>query len=182
MKTTLQKGLVALIVCLFFGVSLAQTDLPKNNETGLFSFEKVVQQPNGNNQELYRRLISWVNKYYKNPKEVIKEQNDASQELLIAHRFKIFNIPEKGAKTDAGLVEYKLRVTCKDGRYRYELTNIQWKQTSSFPIERWTDPKYSKGHPEYASYLKQVEEQVTIILDALQKAMAETGANVKADW
>jgi hypothetical protein len=182
MKTTLQNGFFLLICCLIAEVSFAQTEMPKSTETGLFSYEEVVQQPDGNKQELYRRLITWVNKFYKNPKEVIKEQNDAAQELLLAHRFKIYNVPEKGAKTEAGLVEYKLRITCKDGRYKYELTNIQWKQTSSFPIERWVDPKYAKGHPEYASYLKQVDEQLRIILDALQKAMSEAGANVKADW
>lgn len=182
MKTSLQRLIFLLFFAPFANQLSAQNDIPKSAETGLFCYEEVVQQPDGNKQELYRRLMTWVNKFYKNPRDVIKEQKDESQELLIVHRFKIFNIPEKGPKTDAGLVEYKLRITCKDGRYRYELTNIQWKQTSSFPIERWVDPKYAKGHNEYASYLKQTDEQIRLILEALEKAMSEAGANVKADW
>ena len=182
MQNTLKTTLFALAFLLGLSSFLAQNDLPKDPDTGLITYTEVVNQADGNKQELFRRLAIWVNKYYKNPKDAIKEQNTETQELLLVHRFKIFNIPEKGNKTDAGLVEYKLRIACKDGRYKYDLTNIQWKQTSSFPIEKWQDPKNTKSHPEYASYLKQVDEQVKLILADLKKAMSEAGGKANADW
>ena len=69
-------------------------------------------------------------------------------------RFKIYNAPDKtGLKTDAGLVQYTITLAVKEGRFRYELTEFNWKQLSYYPCERWMDTKSQTHLPVYNDYL-----------------------------
>ena len=87
-------------------------------------------------------------------------------------RFKIYNAPDKtGLKTEAGLVQYTITLAVKDGRFRYELTEFNWKQLSYYPCERWMDTKSQTYLPVYNDYLTQVDGYVKDLVAKLHEAM-----------
>jgi hypothetical protein len=173
---------LSLPALLFFASPLKAQDYPIDENTKLISYSEVVKEDNINKDLLYRRLLTWANAFYKNPREAIREQNDATHDVLCVHRFKIYNIPAKGPKTDAGMVEYRMRVWCKDGKYKYDVTGINWKQTSNYPVERWLDKKAPGYKAEYESYLKQMDEEIKKVIESLTEGMSKGGASPNTDW
>ncbi|HKR04873.1 MAG TPA: DUF4468 domain-containing protein, partial [Bacteroidia bacterium] len=116
--------------------------MPVNTETKLISYNKVVPVDSIDKNELYQRALNWANTFYKNPTDVIREKDPAAGKIVCKHRFKITNPPRKdGFVKDAGLVIYTLSLQFKDGRYKYDLTEINWKTISYYPIEKWMDTK-----------------------------------------
>jgi hypothetical protein len=157
--------------------------LPVNSETGLISFDGVMDISGINKDGLYERAMKWAQGYYKNPNDVLREKDPAAGKMVIKARFKIYNpADKKGLTTDAGDVMYTLTLQFKDGKYKYELTKCTWMQASAFPCERWNDtasPSYKK---EYAHYLTQLDAKASEVLLALKKVMTASGEGKKDDW
>lgn len=157
--------------------------MPVDDKTGMITYTKVVESPGLSATQAYQKGLAWAMKYYKNPTDVIRERDSLNNSMLCKARFKISNPPDKkGFATDAGLVMYTLKVQFKDGRYRYELTEINWKQTSHYPAERWMDTKNQMYKSEYAYYLQQTDTEVKEVIKSLEKAMQEKEAAKSDDW
>lgn len=180
------------IVCLFIlltaSFSKAQITsapkLPVDEATKLISYNKVKEVANVSKDELYKRALNWANTYYKNPTDVIRENNREEGKIVCKARYKIMNpADKKGFATEAGVVMYTLNLQFKDGRYKYELTEINWKQQSYYPIEKWIDTKSAAYKPEFDFYLKQVDDSTKEIISSLDKALrTNTVSDKKDDW
>jgi hypothetical protein len=157
--------------------------MPVNESTKLISYQSVVDEK-GNKDELYKRMMNFVKANYKNATEVLKVQDEASGEIEVVHRFKIFNPANKeGIKTEAGIVSYTLNVKLKDGKYKYEISKINWKQASYFGIEKWMDKNAPSYQANYDFYLMQTDEQIKELEGKLTAAMKITAEKDKnADW
>jgi hypothetical protein len=180
-----------LCICALAVTSMAQKNkepimipsLPVDNETGLYSYVKVVEVPNTSKDELYNRAFAWANLYYKNPGDVIREKDPANGKMVIKARFKIFNEPDKkGVTTAAGDVMYTLNLGFKEGKFRYEVTKINWQQLSYYPIERWKDTTVTSFRPEYAYYLKLTDEKINEVTKDLEKKVTAPPKVKKEDW
>jgi len=77
---------------------------------------------------------------------------------------------------------YTLTVEFKDNAWRYEITNMNWQQTSAFPIERWMDTTSPSFSPNYPYYLTQTDEELKKVESSLKKAMASDLKTIKYDW
>src|SRR5688572_20912351 len=88
---------------------LAPVSLPVDSITRLITYEGVVPVKGVSNEVLYKRALEWFHAYFKNPTEVIRE-NDSTKGVIVGKpRFKITNPPDKnGLKTDGGHVQYTL--------------------------------------------------------------------------
>lgn len=156
--------------------------MPVNAETKLVSYSKVIPVDSVDKNELYYRALTWASTYYNNPTDVIREKEASVGRIVCKHRFKITNPPNKdGFEKDAGLVAYTLTIQVKEGRYKYDLTEINWKQVSYYPIERWMDIKAAGYEKEYEYYLKLTDENVKKIITDLEKAMTVSTKKVKKD-
>lgn len=173
------KTVIATLSLLSATISLAQDakrvipDIPVSPDSKLITYTKVVTAAGESQSELYKRAINWVNIFYKNPADVLREKDSVSGKIVCKHRFKIVNEADKktGFIKDAGLVQYTLNLQFKDGRYKYELTEINWKQLSYYPIERWMDSKAAGYAKEYDYYLVQADETAKKIVADLEKGM-----------
>jgi hypothetical protein len=127
--------------------------------------------------------LKWFRSYYKNPTEVIRENDSVEHKITGKPRFKIYNLPDKeGTKTDAGIVQYTITVVSREGRFKFEVTDLNWKQASNYPIERWYDkdlPSYSKAYDEY---IRQTDAAVRSAIADLKKAMISDKPVKKDDW
>ncbi len=157
--------------------------LPLDSTTALYTYSNVVMVTGVTKAELYKRAMDWANIFYNNPNDVIREKNAEEGKLLIKARFKISNeADKKGVVTQAGDVMYALTLNFKDGKYKYEITKINWQQISYYPIERWNDTSAATFKPAFAYYLKQTDENIKKIVADFQKKIAESAKAKTSDW
>jgi hypothetical protein len=182
----MKKSIVALWLIGQSFVSLAQKDQPvtpfpisMDTITGLITYQGVVEVAGVKEDELYHRINDWFHSYYKNPNEVIRENDSIKFSITGKPRFRLLTPADKeGEKMVEGtsVVQYTITVAARNGRFRYELTAFNWKQLSYYPCERWLDTKASSYQPVYNDYLEQVEknsrETVSSLKNAVMKAKA----------
>lgn len=162
------------------GEQIVAPDMPISASTSKISYSKVVETT-GNAKALKEKSLKWFHSYYKNSSSIIKSNTESE---LIGHpRFRILNPKsKKGVQTTAGIVEYFIKIYLKDGRYKYEITDFNWKQTSKFPIEKWMDKESATYKQSYAFYLQQVDEYAAKTIASLEKAMSAQAEAKSDDW
>ncbi len=176
------------LLLLTTATSLAQNStapkMPVDEGTKLISYNKVSGVTGVSKDELYNRALTWANTYYKNPNDVIREKDMNEGKIVCKARFKIMNPPDKkGFSAEGGVVQYTLNMQFKDGRYKYELTEFNWKLPSYYPIEKWLDTKSAYYQPEFDFYLQQVETTAKEIASNLDKSMrANPVTDNKDNW
>jgi len=189
MKNCFRQSL-ALFFLLNACIVSAQTKEPFDPErmaieanTKLFIYLEVVLVPQVSAPKMFTRGINWFNKFYKNPTDVIREIDTLRGTIDGKSRFKIYNPPDKkGLRTDAGNVEYSIQLGCKDGKFRYKITDINWKQTSYYPIERWMDTKSQTYNSAYLYYLEETDSLIHEITRNLESFMKTPPLEKKDDW
>lgn len=148
--------------------------LPVDSITHHITYEAVVEVPNAKADLLYKRALAWFNSHYPNPKEAIRENDSLKFKIVGKPRFKIYNPADKsGLKTDAGLVQYTITVACKDGRFRYEISEYNWKKSSYYACEKWMDTKDQYYDPAMADYLNQLSSYTSDLTKSLREAMSK---------
>ncbi len=179
---------IASIQCAVLSAQAPATPkMPIDEVSKLITYTDVVEEPAMNKDTLYNRSMRWFKSYFKNPLEAIKKSDAEARIIEGGYRFTIKR-PEPGSKkqpapmVDAGLVNYKLKVMCKDGKFKYEVTSMSWKQTSYYPIERWMDTEAKTYDPNFALYLQQTDEFVKSMIKSLETFIETDPAVKKDDW
>jgi len=135
----MKKLLLLLFVSSLFTVNAQEFEVRKliieegsNASKGTFEYMKpmMVLEVEGTPTELYNKAINWVNETYKNPEEVIKGKVEG--DYLRLDGFKS-NLTQQSAlgMTYYYDVRYTVKLNFKDGRFKYEITNMEWYQPSS---------------------------------------------------
>lgn len=177
----MKKIVVLLTVVLsgFFAVAqknpvVAPYSVPVDSITKKITYEGVVEVKGISAKELFNRAHNWFMTFYKNPNEVIRSIDSVSFKIEGKPRFRLSNPADKeGTKTDAGITQYLITFIAKDGRFKYELTEFNWKQLSYFPSEKWLDMKSPSYTIAYNDYLQQTDKQALEVIAALKKAVTE---------
>jgi hypothetical protein len=151
---------VALIVT---GLSIAKEvvppKMPVNAETGRFQYQEVVTVEGATADELYSRAKGFIPDAYKSAKAVLDFDDPGSRRLVARGSFEIPYM------TAAVLVEHKLSIEAKDGRYRYILDQFVgvWPKGSKPLEDKWLrDSKLAA----------RTAEQCEALVDALKSAMS----------
>jgi hypothetical protein len=175
-----------LFLISFAGIAQKKSNssLSVDSTTHLITYGEVVQAANVSADIFYNRALTWFRNYYKNPGEVIRTNDIAEHKIVGKPRFKIYNPADKeGLKTEAGLVQYTITVSARNGRFKYELTEFNWKQNSYYKAERWMDKKDQSYTKAYDDYLKQVDEYVRALIADLKDSMVnEKPVKDKDKW
>lgn len=144
--------------------------MPVDKTTGEVTYEGTVETK-GTKAEVYKKALNWFKAHYKNPAEVIREQDSVGGKITGKARFKIFNEDKKGFRTDAGLVMYSITITAMEGKFTYQITKINWKQPSYYGIEKWMDKASKMYLKVYDFYLYQTDQEIASVITALKNAM-----------
>ncbi|MBW6490042.1 MAG: DUF4468 domain-containing protein [Lentimicrobium sp.] len=172
---------VALFVNLFSSVAQdAPLGYPVDKDTQLITYQDVIPMA-GTADELYIRCIEWINTQYKNPADACRVRNRESGVIEILHRFELLN-DEEGDRLKAGSVNYTLKLEFKPGRYRYTLSDLTWKQTTRYPVEKWMDKEDKMYSHVYDSYLVQVNRQATELIKSLKAGMEPPVVKQEEKW
>lgn len=153
--------------------------LPVDSISKKITYEKVVEVKNTPADQLYSRIHDWFKTYYKNPTEVIRENDSTKFRIVGKPRFRMSN-PEIGKDE---LVQYTITVAARDGRFKYELTDFNWKQISYYPCERWMDVKAAGYSPAFNEYLINLDKSANEVIGSLIKAAThEKAVKDKDNW
>ncbi len=99
----------------------ANTDSAASHQNdSLIFITKVIAVEGVSKTELFERARAWFATAYKNSKEVLQVSDKESGELIGKSNFQVI------AKTVdvTGYVDYDIKVTTKDGKYRIEMSNF----------------------------------------------------------
>jgi len=145
-------------------------DLPIDERTNLVTYQDVVKQE-GTPQVLYDRALAWVKKYYKNTSEVIKNADAEKCVLDLRSSVRIFSKQKDGTTMAKNIVYYSFKLECREGRYRYTITNFKERATAAAPIENWfkTDSPY--WSPSQYEWLIQIDSQIKELINDLEEGM-----------
>lgn len=145
-------------------------DLPIDERTHLVTYQDVVKQE-GTPQVLYSRAKAWVKKYYKNTAEVIKKDDAEKCVLHLRSSVRIFSKQKDGTMMQKNIVYYNFRLECREGRYRYTITDFNERATAAAPIENWfkTDTPY--WSPSQYEWLIQIDGQIKELINSLEEGM-----------
>lgn len=164
------KKLFVLSVVLFSMIA-AKAQVPVDPDTKKIVYRDVVTME-GNKDSLYNRAMAWINSFYKNPQSVTTMRDPENGVILCAHRIAMKETDADGnVMTSNVIVEYKLKIEAKEGRYRYTFDEFRKKDVSMFPLERWLDKADPQYTPKCDEYLSQVDTQIKEIIISLKKGM-----------
>jgi len=170
---------IVLLIVSYSSISYSQ-ELPIDENSKLITYTEVVNTE-GTADAIFSKVHRWFFAYYKNPHNVVKES--ANNKISARPRFKILNPPDKkGVQTMGGIVLYTFTVMVKEGRYKYVITNIEWKQNSKFPIERWTDKSSPSYKTKYNFYLTQVNDEINKTLTKLKASVSQAPKKAEEKW
>src|ERR1017187_1320653 len=172
-KTVFIAGLLIIGTNLVKAQDAVVPVMPVDNETKLISYTAVKEIKGVSASELYKRAYKWVNTFYKNPTDVIRSADSVEGKIVGKARFMIYSDLKAQPKIDGGLVWYTIRISAREGRYKYEITSLNWKQNSYYAIERWQDTKSPSYMKVYDSYLIQVNDYVNDAISKLNAAMLQ---------
>jgi len=173
-------SLILIFTFKSYGQNTEVIDMPRNPETGMITYQEVVQEE-GIKDTLFNRGSAWLHKFFSNPWEVTKVRDQASGVIRGQHQFRLYDIDESGIKIDAGMILYNFKLEFKDNRYRYTLDNFVLKAASRYPVEKWLD----KVSPEYTAknegYLRQIDSYVRNEFVKSLKDGMKPGVKLKKD-
>ena len=158
-------------------------NLPVLVDTKVITYVEIIPVPGIHGMEVLTRGLNWFKSFYKNPTDVIRSVDSISGKIEGKARFKIYNpADKKGLRTDAGNVEYSIMLNCKEAKFRYFITGMNWKQASYYPVERWQDTTAQYYKKAYDYYLEQADSTVHGIIENLKSFMTKPPAEKKDDW
>ena len=162
----------------------------KAQENNPISFSEVVKVDSTRlAADLFPQAKMWFVEAFKNSKAVI-QMEDLNNKTIIGNA----SIPYSsrfliGSGTTVGKITYQISIACKDGRYKYDITNFihEGKSMSFGYLTTAEDPKNKFGptgtrikvHKE----MKDIAEREAIILiNALKSFMSQNKVSTKEDW
>lgn len=191
-------SLIAFLFIHFQGVSQNGVPvMPVDNSTNKISYTEVVTVDSASPADLYSRAREWFAKTYKSSKNVL-QMDDKDAGKLVGNALLQVYYKALGAQHDGGNINYTISIYLKDGRYKYEITDMYHtgpitsagKQKDYGPLELFvndqrTYPFMSKKAVQKISnsYLAQVDEYMNSLISSLKADMRKaSGAGNKNDW
>ncbi|MFM9946077.1 MAG: DUF4468 domain-containing protein [Bacteroidia bacterium] len=162
--------------------SYSQQTIPVDEETKQALITEVIEVSGATQAELYDRAMVWINKFYPNPTGFIQSKDPATGEIVGKAQFRITSTDKKGTESFDGMVGYTIKLNFKDGKFKYEISKINWKQASYYDVSKWMNTKDQYYKEVYQGYLQQTNTYFDNLKADLKKAVKSPPAKKKDDW
>jgi hypothetical protein len=198
------KTLFTLLLCLCAALAHAQVadtvKLPIDPTTKRITYASVVQVPGASQAELYTRAKLWFAGAFNSAKDVVQaDEKDAG--IIQGKGWSTIEVHPMGTKRPGvdQRLWYTVRLICREGRYRYEITNLLVEHIPSvtYPnpgpptpseevLEQWAHPsdKYAATAARFAAvvteYKHQIRDSATGLATSIKTGMAHTPGG--KDW
>jgi hypothetical protein len=180
------KTLFTIIVVLLSLTANAQ-NWPIDKETGKITFTEVVTIDSATKNDLYLRAREWFAKTYNDSKEVIQVDDKETGKIIGKAIYRV-NVHSFGIHP-GGIVNYTILLLVKDGRYKYEITDLYHEggQSGLGSGGNLANEKSACGNfmltQKYFSEIKQQSYDQTIsLIDSLKLAMKSKSLTKNENW
>ncbi len=141
-------------------------------------YQEVISVDSASKDILYKNALSWISQKYVSPDKVISYKDDSNKERIIINGVGT-SIPYKYAGVTMNYTyKYRLQIDFKDGKYKYELTEIYYRSDESayYSINSFISKSETK-------YMKQcflsIDGSIVPLLNSLK---AELSGPKKSEW
>lgn len=156
--------------------------LPIDSATKTITYTKVISV-NASKDSLFKKGKSWFYAYFKNPTGVIREEDATNGKIMGKHQIKVLNPPDKNkVQTMRGIVQYTVTTQFKDNKARIVVNEINLKETSYTPIEKWLDKTAPGFTTKNYYYLEQIDQEIKNLLKHYEDYMTKPQTPKKEDW
>ncbi len=190
MKIVIRLAIMALVLTAAFPAS-AQRGKKNVEQIELPAFPMIegkvvytgVVEAKGTSAELYAKSLAWFKSHYKNPSNVIQSQDPDAGIIIGKHRFPTFAVdPKTGQEIRGPLTLYTIKIMSKDGRFKYDITEIKQKDATNIPIEKLVIEQRKNYMQGRAQHLVQMDDHLTSVAADLKKNMTAAAAAKADDW
>jgi hypothetical protein len=145
----------------------------------------VIQCTDKTKEEIYKKTINWINFTYKNPNKVIlaKIENDYIRIQGFASDILCFNTLGKNCYN----ADYQIEVSFKDGKYKFDLIEVNLLGTQSDPKIELVDmnvyfKKDGKIKSNYKYFIEPFLKYFNGLNSSLENFIKENAVPQKGDW
>lgn len=153
--------------------------MPINEETGKVTYTLIKEVPEVSKDELFLRAMTWVNQTYNSGKSVIQFSDKESGKIMGKANVDALG-KALGMVYKIGYFSYSFTIQVKDGKYKYEVTDIfhntiePEKIASVGPIEK-EEPKvgfmFAPSKKQWKDMKMGFEAEIFILQISLNKAI-----------
>lgn len=186
-KNMKQFLLFLLLICVGFSLFSQKEEykepiLPIDSATKTITYTKVLNI-NASKDSLFKKGKAWFYNYFKNPTGVIRQEDIAQGLIMGKHQIKILNPPDKNkVQTMRGIVQYTVTTQYKDNKVRIVLNEINLKETSYTPVEKWLDKSAPGFSQKNYYYLQQIDTEMQSLLKHFEEYMLKSITPKKDEW
>ncbi len=184
MKTLVVTSILILSINTLFSQKeeYKEPSLPIDSTTKTITYSKVLSI-NASKDSLFKKGKSWFYTYFKNPTGVIREEDATNYKISGKHQIKVLNPPDKNkVQTMRGIVQYTVTTQFKDNKARIIVNEINLKETSYTPIEKWLDKTAPGFTTKNYYYLEQIDVEIKNLLKHFEDYMTKSQTPNKEDW
>jgi hypothetical protein len=151
------------------------------DESGMITWQGVVQVPGKSKDDLYKKGIEWVNSYFPNASSVTKKRSP--EDGLIEGAYSIRLTDEvNGQKVPSKTINYRFKLEFRDGRFRYTINEFTLKADSRFPLERWLDKKGPYYDIKNKPYLEQIRDTINEMIGKMTSFITKPDKPEEEEW
>lgn len=161
--------------------------LALDSVTNLISYIEVIEQEETGSDSLYTRARRWAQtKFGKNEKAVF-EVDKKNQKLVINGTLNAYSYNSKYTKRPIGKYQFKMTVWIKEGRYKYQITNLVHegvKPNSGNPTRNYFEYYYTstKAVKIYDKLLRDADQDIKKMMAEFVKIMKDPIIVDEEDW
>lgn len=162
---------------------VALPDLPVDDRSKLITYSEVVEVSGASAKDLYDRFMEWGKTYHNGFAGKLRKNDAEAKSAEVFANMRYFAHDAKGQKTTSliGLIQYTLTIECKEGKYRFKISDFNVKASSYQPLEKWLDAN-DPDAANKAYYLTDLDVEINTMIADMKKAMKTNGTPKKDDW
>ncbi|MCU0421231.1 MAG: DUF4468 domain-containing protein [Bacteroidia bacterium] len=155
--------------------------------TNLISYLGVVEQEETNSDSLYTRAKRWANNKFGKLSKVLFEIDKKNNKLVINGVINAYVYNSKNTKRMIGTHQFKMTVWLKEGRYRYQITNLVHeglKPNNGSPVRNYFEYYYTstKLVKNNDKILRDADADITKLIADFVKNMKDPIIVDEEDW
>ncbi len=181
---------------IFFYPSLVigQLNIPIDKESGRAVYTEVIKVDSVKSEILFSRAKLFVVDSY-NSAKYVTQLNDDKLQTIVIKAYQPIRIPDwswKGGTVSAGGFNYTFKIYCKDGRYKYELSDLEhtnmydpsWGQGSGGAIEHEASDSgiLMMSKKNWLEIRTTCIKSIENLISQLKKYMIKQSETEKIDW
>lgn len=179
-----KRWTLATVIMIGLGCGSMAQVLPVDSLTGRITYTGVVQVDSTTADELFSRATLWYAATFKSAKAAMELSDRATGVITSdpAANFPAYFIFNNGNRKESGRIQFSLKIQCKDGRFKYTLTDLVHIHPDGYKmlLERESQMAYRKVL--WATMKEEANKSVTELIQSLTKSMSSRKAADGGDW